>query len=111
MESITARECISATDRAYDRARRGADYLDDVDPSWVGGVNPHTLDLGHEYQCVLGQLYKSYGTGLDALGLVCNSSSPVILGFADEGNQYGDDDEYIVALTAAWRHEIAARQA
>lgn len=84
------------------RVMRGAALLDEKVPGWRERVNPDTLDMSSDRNCVLGQLYDWYALGLQTLGV-----TTVI-----EATRYGFDVAYNVvqrdrtqtpALTDAWR--------
>lgn len=49
------------------RVRRGAKFLDDLRPGWAGEINLVHLSLEDSCQCVLGQLYGHYITGIAVL--------------------------------------------
>ena len=49
------------------RVRRGAKLLDKTLPGWEKKIRLHDLDLNNCEVCILGQLYRSYFKGLDAL--------------------------------------------
>lgn len=50
-----------------ERVRKGAALLDDVAPGWREKIDLSTLDIGDYQQCVLGQLYGTYGEAIPAL--------------------------------------------
>ena len=62
--------------RAERRVRRGAAYLDDVDPGWFRGVDAGTLELASGRSCVLGQLHGDFRVGLVRARLLTLSSAP-----------------------------------
>lgn len=43
---------------------RSAKKLDKVSPGWEGKIRPETLDISTSHNCVLGQIYGSWSTGL-----------------------------------------------
>lgn len=47
------------TDKALERAERGATWLDAVYPEWVHRIDLSTLDLHDSCRCVLGQVVDS----------------------------------------------------
>ena len=51
------------------RARAGATLLDSETPGWAEGIDPDRLSLGSCEDCVFGQTFGSYDTGLAELGL------------------------------------------
>jgi hypothetical protein len=104
-------------DAARERVRRGADYLDDVDPGWDARLDPETLELSDGTCCVLGQLHGDFRLGLGRSALFDLSSapraslSPVKLGFlcrqdVPEALQARD----YAYLNRAWRVELMRRQ-
>lgn len=104
-------------DRACTRVRRGAEYLDDVDPSWYRRVNADTLELSSGGSCILGQLHGDFRMGLTRSRLYDLSSapranlSPVAFGFHCHYNVGEElqrkDYEH---LTRAWQEVIQKRQ-
>jgi hypothetical protein len=50
------------------RVERGAALLDAQSPGWEKKIDPGTLDISSIDNCVLGQVYGSYGNGLRVLG-------------------------------------------
>jgi hypothetical protein len=54
---------------APDPVARGAALLDAEDRLWYLRVNPKTLDMASNSECVLGQLFGLYEVGRDRLGL------------------------------------------
>ena len=102
---------------ARERAARGADYLDTVDPDWSLRIAPETLTLDDGTCCVLGQLHGEFRMGLSRAGLFNmgsaprSSLSPVAYGF--HAVLFGDDElqarDYAF-LDAAWRDEIRKRR-
>ena len=112
------RERAITLDAARERARRGATYLDGVDPDWYRSVDPDTLALNDGQACVLGQLHGDYRAGLGRAALLNFSSapqlnlSPVAYGF--QATLGVDDDlealDYAY-LDEAWQAEVRQRQA
>ena len=78
-------------------------------PQWATQVQVDTLDIRSSKQCVLGQLFGSYGKGLKELGLTASQST--IYGFLSWGNLLGI---HLFTrrdpLTPAWRELIRERQ-
>lgn len=102
---------------ALERAGRGAEYLDDVDPGWYERIDPRTLELACGRSCVLGQLHGDFRVGLMRAHLLDLSSapraslSPVSFGFQcvqDVLREVVDRDYRL--LNDAWRAVIRARQ-
>lgn len=44
-------------------ARRGAEFLDEVLPGWAEHIDVYTLNMHHNNDCILGQLYGSFADG------------------------------------------------
>jgi hypothetical protein len=87
-----------------DRVSAGIDLLDRETPGWDKDIDLDALRLSSCEQCVLGQLYGTFGDGLDFLDL--HDDSAARLGFQlyeGEGNLYG-------TLTDAWVAAICARR-
>jgi hypothetical protein len=85
----------------------GARLLDERRPGWASEIDLASLDLGSLCDCVLGQLYGSFGHGTD-----------VLVPDADLGHsiqwsrRYGFDREpgvSYVELSDQWRVEIEER--
>lgn len=102
------------------RAAAGAAYLDERDPGWHKQIDIAELDLGCGAKCILGQLYRGYGPGLVAAGIVStlaahhSTDKEVSLGFLPvaEAEEDVDVDPFIAdadALDLAWVREIEAR--
>jgi hypothetical protein len=104
-------------EQVRERVRRGADYLDSVDPDWYRRVDSETLELEDGRHCVLGQLHGEFRLGLGRSHLISMSSapraslSPVAYGFKcvehvpDEWQAYDYD-----LLNEAWKEAVRTRQ-
>ena len=101
------------------RVERGAAWLDEHRPGWVGGVDPEELDLSDPHLCILGQLDGHFvdavkarlggdGDRAAALGFAAPRLSAVWMSRA----QY---DAFVERWqreqAAAWRDLITARRA
>lgn len=65
---------------------RGARRLDKVRPGWRGEINWADLRMGSCSRCILGQLWGTYETGADAVGVDPWGSEAYDFGFmADYG--------------------------
>ncbi len=82
------------------KTRRGARLLDSVRPDWAHLIDADKLDTASIVDCVLGQLFGSFGRGTLALQL---SSDYAGHGFIP------DNITSPAALDAAWRAEVARR--
>jgi len=99
-----------------ERVRRGASYLDDVDPEWYERIDREALSLDSGRRCVLGQLHGEFRLGLGRSGLISMSSapraslSPVAYGFmcVEDVPAVWQARDYEL-LTAAWRQAVQAR--
>jgi hypothetical protein len=85
----------------------GTKLLDVSYPSWQYHIDVSTLDLKDPYNCVLGQLYPSYETGLVELGLDTLGSATAH-GFS--GRDIPDISDYFDRLTELWVIAITYRQ-
>lgn len=104
-------------EKVQERVRRGAEYLDDMDPGWHRRVNADTLELEDGRHCVLGQLHGEFRLGLGRSHVITLSSapraslSPVAYGFKCVE---GVSDEWQARdyelLTQAWRTAVRSRQ-
>lgn len=113
----TPAQRISA-EGAWRRVRRGAAYLDEVDPGWYQRIDAATLSLSSGRHCVLGQLHGEFRLGLGRSHIVSLSSapraslSPVAYGFKCVGDvSAAEQARDYELLTAAWRLVIGERQA
>jgi hypothetical protein len=52
---------------ATERVAAGAAWLDVAAPGWVDRIDPGTLDLSSDADCVLGQVFGSFDAGLAVL--------------------------------------------
>lgn len=112
------------------RVTLGALRLDGAYPRWERDVDTDQIDMGCTRYCVLGQLYGTFHTGLDALDMDCAKSEHSALGFnrytntqwsevrrnAERANggariyfDYPDINEEYGLLDRAWRRAIKAR--
>lgn len=97
------------------RVSWGIAKLDESGPdNWRSMIHLPTLDVNDLHNCVLGQIYGHYGTGIVALDLSTYAAS--LLGFVtwnDNAEHWSDDDfeevcdEDISALTAEWKRQLA----
>jgi hypothetical protein len=55
------------TESARRRVARGATLLDQIDPEWAEMIDLDSLDLHNGCDCILGQRYDFYTTGLRQL--------------------------------------------
>lgn len=99
-----------------ERVRRGAEYLDDMDPGWHRRVDADTLELEDGQHCVLGQLHGDFRLGLGRSQVLTLSSapraslSPVAYGFkCVEGVSEEWQARDYELLTAAWRTAVRGR--
>ena len=91
------------------RVAKGARLLDTVKPGWAAEINIEGLNLESPCDCVLGQLYKSYASGISALAI---NHVPHKYGFTLGG--YGNIRQYpayFAVLKSAWIPEIKKRLA
>ena len=96
-------------DGLRDAVARGAALLDDKDPGWAAKIDVARLAMRNSCACVIGQLFKRYREGLNALGLRD----------ANEAAEHGFDlvlldsldAAVITALEALWVEQINARVA
>jgi hypothetical protein len=113
----TARRARRITyDHALTRARRGATYLDTVDPGWNDRLDPVTLELRSGACCVLGQLHGDFRSGLTRAHLIDLSSAPganrMPWHYGFQCNPGLDDDladQDYAYLNLAWQAVIAER--
>jgi len=113
------RRRIASITTAYarQRVRRGATYLDDLDPDWHRRVDPDTLELANGQACVLGQLHGDFRMGLGRAQILNFTSaprpslSPVAYGFQclQRVPDAAQDQDYKL-LNQAWQEAIRERQ-
>jgi hypothetical protein len=104
-------------EQVRERVRRGAEYLDDVDPEWHRRVDSETLELGDGRHCILGQLHGEFRLGLGRSHLITMSSapraslSPVAYGFKCVENVPDAWQAYdYELLNEAWKEAVRTRQ-
>lgn len=102
------------------RVRAGIIALDTVEPLWFIVMNEHTLDVGSDTRCPLGQLWGRFSRGLHALGIpeddaaLYGFDSPTAVG--EEGfpgwvPKYAESPmgrEY-ATLSRMWRYVVRSR--
>ncbi len=105
-------------EKARERVKRGATYLDEVDPEWYQRVDADTLALNHGRHCVLGQLHGEFRLGLGRSHFISLSSapraslSPTAYGFkCVEGGSDALKQRDYALLDEAWREAVRTRQA
>ena len=92
---------MATTNKALrERVRCGAELLDREQPSWCERIDVPRLRTSSPRRCVLGQVYGTYGRGLDVLGIRFRVEP---YGFCGLGNS-----EYL-RLDMFWREAIEAR--
>lgn len=90
---------------------RGAQLLDKKRPNWYNEIDLEKLDIKSIDNCVLGQLYDYFVTGLDELGVDYSNASESLHGFdihLESSHQTGQDVAY-EQLRLAWIEEIKKR--
>lgn len=103
--------------KAYERVRRGAAYLDEVDPGWHRRIDAEALALDDGQYCILGQIHGEFRLGLGRSGLISLSSaprasmSPVAYGFTCVGgvSEAWQQRDYAF-LNDAWTEAVRDRQ-
>jgi hypothetical protein len=91
------------------RVARGVALLDEKRPGWRTQVNPDTLDMASDFNCVLGQLYGRYSDGWRPLDLTSGVQATrygfdaVPDGAGYRLNWLGRSRSELNALTEAWR--------
>lgn len=94
------------------RVQRGARLLDLKEPLWFNTIQLDILRMASCYQCILGQLYNFYTTGLRFLSLIERDDSDQP--FIDQGAAHGFDrydcEQSFSLLHAIWRMEINRRR-
>lgn len=93
-----------ARDKWYERAKKGAEFLDGASPYWHEGIVLRTLDLASPCNCVLGQLRGEYTKGKEYYNLSRHEAEKG--GFALLGT---DNFDNYRSLTRAWGRLILAR--
>lgn len=86
-----------------DRVARGADLLSEKRPGWYDLINLDTLDISSVADCVLGQTYGDYGSGLIKLGVRAKGGAH---GFLCEPTAH--EECTCNGLEAAWTARITA---
>ncbi len=95
-------------DQAH-RVTMGVEYLDSRTPGWWKHIDLRTLDVTSATNCVLGQVYGTYGDGTEGLGI--DDETATTLGFItlDEDGYY-TDELATRQLSPHWRGVIRQRQ-
>lgn len=88
-------------------AGEGAKFLDEVRPTWFGGLKPRRLKMNDGAECVLGQLYGHYADGANRLGLTAQRAGE--LGFVAPVEGLPILEAYAI-LRLAWILEIQKRR-
>jgi hypothetical protein len=95
----------SVTAMLEQRVQRGAQLLDEKVPDWRSKIDVERLDISDFRDCILGQLFGSYRTGLREMGL-----ASILVG-VDYGFDMNLDVVLDINLRAElhelWRNEIA----
>jgi len=87
------------------QVKRGAAKLDEVNRGWYWDVDIDNLSLWSTWDCILGQLYGSFGVGESALGL--GNKDAEYYGFFRENDDYEElHDAWIAAIKARRNGEI-----
>ena len=86
------------------RVAAGAALLDQKNPGWRERINVEELQLWSRFQCILGQLYGVYETGLGALGAYGNDGYNNELDWAI---RHGFNGRFGDPLNEAWKRELA----
>ena len=114
---MTINQCIEQ------RVQRGVKLLDEYDPDWFKQINLEKLDLSNCHECLLGQLFKSFGHGVDIFFKEVEDSVeyPMYNGEYRESVEHGFAGyvrdacdvplmRYYQYLTDAWKQVIIERQ-
>lgn len=102
MEITTEEQCVARGTELLD-----AYYAKNPLPggmNWRAGIDPEKLWMRNRWLCILGQLFGSYETGLDALGLnrydmLDVTKHPGYYGFETSGCDHVTWED----LTQAWK--------
>jgi len=87
----------------------GARYLDSNVPGWFRSIDLNRLDILNPCYCVVGQLFHSFGAGLEQLDVDATLGEDEALGFNPPlGPDFSND---VDVLTPIWKREIRARLA
>lgn len=84
-----------------ERAKKGAEFLDEELPGWWNHINLSTLELDSFKNCILAQLYGSYFDGRDILFGYASNLLPSMYGFYPH-----DDEDGTVATRNLEKHRI-----
>lgn len=95
---------------APNRAAAGAEWFDENHPGWHTKINPETLDISHDCNCMVGQLYGSF---VEVAGKLMRPKMQVARGILVPRikTNLSHLDQYYEALTSAWRQEVSIRLA
>lgn len=85
--------------KAIEYVSAGVKFLDSVKPGWADKISLNKLNMEAGDDCILGQLYGMFETGLGALSLNSEKSA-----------KYGFEDDYrettYPELNKAWKNEL-----
>ncbi len=95
--------------------RRGIALLDTMVPDWKSRISLETLNMAYSKECILGQVFEDYNTGLLALNLL--GDEPLQYGFAIYAPAQSHTSEVYASLfaeyerlnaklTETWRKEL-----
>lgn len=95
---------------APQRATAGAEWFDEHHPGWYTRVNPDTLNIGDDCNCVVGQLFGSFS---ETAGRLMRQKMQVARGILVPrvNMNLHNLDRYYETITDAWRHEVQSRLA
>lgn len=102
-----------------ERVNKGALVLDDVYPDWASEIDFHIFNIDHTYDCILGQLYNGYYTGMrrvfGEMEFPEMNHVAVVHGFnmlqSEWDGEYDDKYQATSDYRAAWLNEVDNRLA
>lgn len=93
-----------------DRVAKGISMLNAQDPNWRDWVDFETLELSSLGECILGQVFGSWGRGTEALNITGHRSAQTENGFDLSEDEYYSEEvnDLWAELQSEWIKQIKA---
>src|SRR6266566_2604542 len=92
----------------YRAVQAGSQLLDKIEPGWASKINLSSLSLPTQCNCILGQIYGSYGKGLEKVHLYYGSDHGFSTKITNQDTIESRAKQYFI-LQEMWVHEILKR--
>ena len=93
----------------YRAVQAGSQLLDKIEPSWASKINLSSLNLPTQCDCILGQIYGSYGEGLKKVHLFSGGDHGFSSKITNQETIESNTKQYVI-LQEMWVHEILKRR-